>query len=138
MHYYNILYIIIHSIYFHPAQPGHHTIEINYLRNMKDLLTTTFSFVQVILLLLVLAVAGETIEQHVDFRSVVHSHHVYKEIWMPEIDEELVIRVEDGNGHNSYSVVVVKTGIIVGHMPKEHSQVVWCFITRGGRISSCH
>ena len=83
---------------------------------------------------MVTAAAEEKIE-HVDFESVVHGHHVYKEIWTPGIGEELALRVEYRNEHDTNAVAVVKAGIIVGHVQVEHSQLFWSFITRGGCIT---
>ena len=48
---------------------------------------------------------------------------------------EFALQVEYGNEHDSYAEVVVKAGVIVGHVPIEHSQLFWSFITRGGCIT---
>ena len=47
--------------------------------------------------------------------SVVRGHHIYKVIWTPEVGEDLQLRPEDHNEHDTYAVAVVKGGSIVGH-----------------------
>ena len=53
--------------------------------------------------------------------SVVRGHHIYKVIWTPEVGEDLQLRPEDHNEHDTYAVAVVKGGSIVGHVPRSMS-----------------
>ena len=39
--------------------------------------------------------------------SVVRGHHVYKQVWTPEIGEELLVKKEPGNLHDDFVVSVV-------------------------------
>ena len=38
--------------------------------------------------------------------SVVHGHHIYKDIWTPVIGEELTCRREVGNIYDLYTVAI--------------------------------
>ena len=49
--------------------------------------------------------------------SCMHGFHVYQDIWTPFIGETLTCRREDGNGLDRYTVAVVKSAEIVGHVP---------------------
>ena len=51
----------------------------------------------------------------------VHGHHVYKEIWMPVIGEQIKTFCEAGKSHDRYAVAVtrVNDSIVVGHIPRE-------------------
>ena len=53
----------------------------------------------------------------VSVTSCVHGFHVYQDIWTPFIGETLICRREDGNGHDRYTVAVVKSAKVVGHVP---------------------
>ena len=47
--------------------------------------------------------------------SVIRGHHIYKSVWTPFIEEELMVEAEDGNEH---AVAVKKDGCVVGHVPR--------------------
>ena len=57
------------------------------------------------------------------WESMIHGHHIYKAIWMPEIGEILQCEQERGNPENSYAVSMTKDDTIVGHVPHEESHV---------------
>ena len=53
---------------------------------------------------------------------VVCGHHVYKLVWLPVIDKQLILE-EPANSHNEFVVSVIKDSQIVGHIPKNYSQI---------------
>ena len=50
--------------------------------------------------------------------SVVRGHYIYKDIWMPEIREELMCQKEVGNIHDLHAVAVsiAATWLVMYHM----------------------
>ena len=68
--------------------------------------------------------------------SCMHGFHVYQDIWTPFIGETLICRREDGNGHDRYTVAVVKSAKVVGHVPYMISYTCSSFLRRGG-IMKC-
>ena len=66
--------------------------------------------------------------------SVVRDHHVYKNIWTPEIGEELTCRREVGNIHDLHAVAIIHGSTVVGHVPRTISMPCNVFIRRGGMI----
>ena len=63
---------------------------------------------------------------------MVRVHHIYKEIWTPELDERLLVETENDNSHDARAVAVTKGGVVVGHLPREAAKRVWYFLNRGG------
>ena len=61
----------------------------------------------------------------VSFRieSVVHGHHVYKAVWSPYIEEELLVECEVNNIQDGFAVAILKNSMIIGHVPREISRV---------------
>ena len=59
---------------------------------------------------------------------------MYKQIWRPLVGEELATEPEPGNNEDSFAVSVVKAGVVVGHLPRQHYRIFWYFIRRGGTI----
>ena len=49
----------------------------------------------------------------------VKGHHVYKDIWTPEICLSLDIQIELNNPLDKYSVCIRKSGKVVGHLRNE-------------------
>ena len=68
--------------------------------------------------------------------SVVRGHHIYKEAWTPSAGEVLLVQQEPENPHNRCAVCILKSSTIVGHVPRELSQVFWFFLSHGG-TNSC-
>ena len=71
--------------------------------------------------------------------SMIHGHHVYKEIWNPVNGEELPCEREIGNSSDPIAVAVRKRldggeDNIVGHLPCRISPLCSAFIRRGGTI----
>ena len=75
----------------------------------------------------------DTSMEHSDhcINSVVRGHHVYKDIWTPEIGEELTCRREVGNIHDLHAVAVICGRNVVGHVPRTKSMPCNVFIRRG-------
>ncbi len=71
----------------------------------------------------------------VQFRSCVRGFHVYKDVWNPQIGEQLLTKQENGNPEDSFAVGVIKDDTVIGHVPRELSRIFWHFIQRGGYIS---
>ena len=67
--------------------------------------------------------------------AMVRGYHVYKEIWCAAYGEELSCMREVENYCNPFAVAVVKSGVIVGHVPRKILSVCWMFLGRGGTIS---
>ena len=66
--------------------------------------------------------------------SAIRGFHVYKSLWMPEIDQELSIVWETSNTHDRFAVTIQKGTLTTGHVPAEISKVCWFFLRRGGTI----
>ena len=45
--------------------------------------------------------------------SVVKGHHIYKDVWTPEIREGLQCQIESYNIHDMYAVAVKQDGVSV-------------------------
>lgn len=61
-------------------------------------------------------------------------YHVYQKLWTPDIGEILPTERERFNKHDSAAVAVIKSGKIVGHVPKEISKFCSTFIKMKGNI----
>ena len=70
---------------------------------------------------------------HVD--DDVRGHHIYKTVWTPFVGEILLVQQEDHNPEDSFTVAILKSGEIVGHVPREISRIVWYFIEHDGTVS---
>ena len=73
------------------------------------------------------------------FNSAVRGYHVYKVVWKPTIGEKLQADQELGNEADKFALKVVKNSEIVGHLPREYSRTLWCFIARAcGALLNVH
>ena len=70
----------------------------------------------------------------VSFGGVVRGFHVYKAVWTPVIGEELSTEQKHGNPEDAFAVVIKKSRITVGHIPREISKTCWHFIAHYGVI----
>ena len=70
-----------------------------------------------------------------EFQSCIRGFHVYKSTWTPFIGETLLCSRETSNLHNQFAVKVVKTDMIVGHLPKKISSTCSIFLRKGGTIT---
>ena len=62
--------------------------------------------------------------------SYVHSVHTYKHICEPKEGQVLPLKHEQDNTEDKFVVVVVKSGAVVGHVPKKIAPVVSQFLNR--------
>ena len=67
--------------------------------------------------------------------AMVRGYHVYKEIWCAAVGEELSCIREVENYRDPFAVAVVRSGVIIGHVPRKISSVCSMFLRRGGTIS---
>ncbi len=65
----------------------------------------------------------------------IRGFHVYNKSWSPSKGEILTTSQERNNLFDKFAVsVVLGTGTVVGHLPREISQICWWFIETGGII----
>ena len=67
--------------------------------------------------------------------SVIQGHHIYKSVWTPVLGEVLSVSIEEGNSHDRFAVCMKRGKLIVGHVPREISCKVWCFLRHGGQCT---
>ena len=62
--------------------------------------------------------------------SIIHGHHVIKEIWIPRLGKTLLVNQDSGNTHDQCAVTLLKADrSVVGHVPREFSRVFWHFFS---------
>ena len=64
-----------------------------------------------------------------EVRSCVRGYHVYKDIWTTAIGETLICSREPSNTSDRYAVAVIKSGTVIGHLPRKISKVC-CVLIR--------
>ena len=69
--------------------------------------------------------------------SNVRGHHVFKSVWTPTEGELLTVNPEPGNEFDRYALAVCKGETVVGHMPREISQICWYFLRKKQSSISC-
>ena len=69
-----------------------------------------------------------------ELESCIRGHHIYKDVWTPVVHEELNCRREERNISDPYAVAIIKSGNIVGHVPRRISTACNLFIQKGGVI----
>ena len=69
------------------------------------------------------------------YYSKIRGYHVYKEIWSAVVGETLECRMETSNLIDPYAVAVIRSGQVVGHVPRSISTLCSLFIERGGNIT---
>ena len=57
-------------------------------------------------------------DNYFELESFIRGHHIYKDVWTPVVNEELSCRREEGNISDPYAVAFIKSGVIVGHVPR--------------------
>ena len=97
-----------------------------------------------------LSMAGEELAEYT-FTSAAHGFHqefirnnyedIYHRVRTPRLGQHLHGEREHGNTEDWFTVAVVKKGVgdtesrtVVGHLPREVSQVLWYFLGHGGEI----
>lgn len=70
---------------------------------------------------------GEMAHKSHTIESMVRGYHVYGEIWLAAVGEELSCMSEVKNSRNLFAVAVMKSGV-VGHVPRKISSVCSMFL----------
>lgn len=73
---------------------------------------------------------------YTEFEEFITGHHVYKAVWTPTINEELICEREPENEFDRNAIKVVKDGTIVGHVPRKFAKVFTYVLMSGGHIVS--
>ena len=75
-----------------------------------------------------------------EIQTYIKGHHVYKDIWAPEIGEQLKVRIEPDFCVDKCAVCVEKDKKVVGHLKKGESgkfaKIIFYFL-RSDPYSSC-
>lgn len=66
--------------------------------------------------------------------SVVRGYHAYKDIWQPDVGEELRCQREVGNLVDAFAVAVMREETVVGHVPKKISSICSLYLRRNCSI----
>ena len=61
--------------------------------------------------------------------------YVYKEVWSAVVGETLACHRETRNLIDPYAVAVMRSGEVIGHVPRSISTLCSLFIERGGNIT---
>ena len=69
------------------------------------------------------------------FEAMVRGYHVYKEIWLAAVGEELSYVRKVGHCHNLFVVAVVKSAVVVIHVPRKILSICSLFLRQGGTIN---
>ena len=67
-----------------------------------------------------------------EVEAMIRGYHQYKEIWNAVLGEQLQCQRETDNSHDIFAVAVVRSGVVVGHVPRKISSVCSLFLRRGG------
>ena len=73
---------------------------------------------------------------HHEMYSLIHNHCVYKSVWLPVIEEQLILEKSlQANLHIEFSMAVINDSQIVGHIPSERlfTDHLVFFTQRGSR-----
>ena len=54
---------------------------------------------------------------------VVRGHRVYK-LWTPVVGEKLLIDVEEDNDNDPRAVAMLRSGVVVGHLPRKTARTI--------------
>ena len=60
---------------------------------------------------------------------------MYQDRWLPMREETLACQREGGNVYDPFAVKVVKSGVVVGHVPRRISSTCSLFLRHGGAIA---
>lgn len=69
-----------------------------------------------------------------EVEAMVRGYHIYNDIWDASLGEHLQCGRETGNPQDIYAVAVLKSGVVVGHVPRKISSICSVFLRRGGVI----
>ena len=69
-----------------------------------------------------------------EVEAMVHGYHKYKDIWEATLGENLECQRENRNIHDIDAVAVLRSGVVVAHVPKKISSICSLFLQHGGSI----
>lgn len=82
-----------------------------------------------------------TLITSMDLETFIKGHHIYKNIWTPQLDELLEVSTESDNPVDKFAVAVKKNQNIVGHLKKgktgRFAKTLFYFL-RSNPDSKCH
>ena len=82
-----------------------------------------------------------TLITSMDLETFIKGHHIYKNIWTPQLDELLEVSTEPDNPVDKFAVAVKKNQNIVGHLKKgktgRFAKALFYFL-RSDPYSKCH
>ena len=70
--------------------------------------------------------------------TAIQGYYIYKDSWALTVGEEFVCYQEHANEHGRHAVAVYKDGDsndVLGHLPREFSQVAFFFLGHDGSIT---
>ena len=70
------------------------------------------------------------------FSSFVTGHHIYKEIWTPQLGEIVFCYREPENQHDRYAVAAYKDDQVIGHIPRTVSKPCSYALLAGAKIQA--
>ena len=71
-----------------------------------------------------------------EFTDAVLGFHVYRDIWLPYINETLKCLHELGNVYDTFAIESVKRNMIVGHLSREISRSTTYLLDRGAIVTA--
>ena len=80
-----------------------------------------------------MARVADCIPRNMVFDDVTTGYHVYKDVWDPILNEELVGEREPQNAHDQNVIKLLKGGVIVGHVPRHFFRVFSYLLLSGTR-----
>ena len=73
-------------------------------------------------------------ESRLCVKSVIRGYHVYKDEWTPDVGDGFDGRIDKDNRFDRYTVAVIVSDNVVGHVPREISKIVYYFLKNGGEV----
>ena len=71
-----------------------------------------------------------------EFVAAVRGFHVYRDIWLPYINETVKCLHEFGNTYYVFAIKCIKGNMIVGHLPREMSRPIKYLLDRGAIVTA--
>ena len=79
---------------------------------------------------------AETSVKSFEFTATVRRFHVYRDIWLPYINETLKCLHELGNAYDVFAIKCIKGNMIVGHIPREISRPTKHLLDQGAIVTA--
>ncbi len=74
--------------------------------------------------------ASEPTSSSVEIASFIRGYHAYQDVWVPSVGEVLLLQREPSNIKDSQAVAIMKSTLIVGHVPEQLSALFSHFLSR--------